>query len=248
MRALILTKPERVKQEFPPAHQFGMRTVAKHLGLLFKVLPAAFDPFDELCRRQRCGLSTSDPSHVPDESEALHTRQPMEHQPWIEIPSIDGRKNRPGIDRVIQTRRHRCLFWIKGAILVRLLPDALADFGLDPAKLPSPFAAHVERDELRLLKADFLCDHILALAAKALRPGRDLPAQRLSARVQALQELLTLTIAPARIDQVAPPLVGLAIIMRGPGKRQQLFVEDEVLRRPLIRPVADIFPSRNGTR
>jgi len=87
----------------------------------------------------------------------------MEHQPWIEIPSMDGRKDRPGIDRVIQTRRHRCLFWIKGAILVRLLPDALADFGLDPAKLPSPFAAHVERDELRLLKADFLRDHILTL-------------------------------------------------------------------------------------
>ena len=68
MRALIFTKPERVEQEFPPAHQFGMCTVAKQLGLLFKALPAAFDPFDKLCRRQRCGLSTSDPSHVPDEA------------------------------------------------------------------------------------------------------------------------------------------------------------------------------------
>jgi hypothetical protein len=43
----------------------------------------------------------------------------MEHHSWIEIPGVDCRKDRPSIDRVIHTRRHRFLFWIKRAILVR---------------------------------------------------------------------------------------------------------------------------------
>ena len=69
--AVMFKNLVRVKQEFPPAHQFGMPTFAKHLGLLFKMLPAAFDPFDELRRRQRCGLPASDPPNVPNKFEAL---------------------------------------------------------------------------------------------------------------------------------------------------------------------------------
>ncbi|MBC9884111.1 hypothetical protein G8O24_43465, partial [Bradyrhizobium sp. INPA01-394B] len=46
----------------------------------------------------------------------------------------------------------------------------------------------------------FLDPKQAALAAKALRPGGDLPAQPF-ARVQASQELLTLPVAPGRIDE-----------------------------------------------
>ncbi|MCR2392782.1 hypothetical protein NSP07_23275, partial [Salmonella enterica] len=49
-RALIFIILVRVKQEFPPAHQFGMQTFTKHLGLLVKMLSAAFDLFGKLHR------------------------------------------------------------------------------------------------------------------------------------------------------------------------------------------------------
>ena len=49
-RALIFINLVRVKQEFSPAHQFGMPTFAKHLGLLLKMLPAASDLFGKLHR------------------------------------------------------------------------------------------------------------------------------------------------------------------------------------------------------
>lgn len=75
LHALIFADFIGVKQEFPPAHQFGMPTFAKHLGMLFKMLPAAFDLFDELRRRHRFGLPANDPPNIPDEFEALRTRQ-----------------------------------------------------------------------------------------------------------------------------------------------------------------------------